>query len=209
MSITYPLTMPTAIKNLADFTLRRMNPQGMSVSPFTGAQQVQASQGQWWEADFSLPPLTRAEADAWEAWALSLDGSKGTFLLGDPEHETPRGALGGNPAVFGSGQTGNELEVYGCTAGVAGWLLAGDFVQLGTGGTARLHRVLEDVETTLDGHAMLKIWPRLRRSPVEDEPLTTTNAQGVFRLKPGAMDFSRVPVFSHFSVTCVEVLEGN
>lgn len=209
MSINYPLIMPTDVKNLASITIRRQEPQNISISPWTGVQQVQVTRAQWWEADFSLPPLTRAQADVWEAFALQLNGSVGTFLLGDPEHETPRGIGGGSPLVDGAGQYENTVEIKNAPANLTTWLMAGDYIQLGTGGTARLYRVLQDVATTSAGTASILVWPSLRRPTIADEPVTINGAQGQFRLTAGALDFSRIPVFSNLSFRALEALDGN
>lgn len=209
MAITYPLIMPTAVINIATITLRKQEPQNISVSPWTGVQQVQNSQGQWWEADVGLPPLTRAQADAWEVFILKLAGAKGTFLMGDPEHTAPRGIGGGNPVIDGVGQTGNTVSVKSCPANLTGWLLAGDFVQIGDAGTARLYRVLEDVDTTNLGTASLTLWPNMRRATIDGEPLTIYNAQGRFRMTPGAKEFARVPMFTTINFTAMEALDGN
>lgn len=208
MAITYPLTPPTDVMDFAAVTWRRVQPQNITISPFSGIQQVQDSTVGYWEASLTLPPMTRAQADAWQAFVLALDGAKGTFLLGDPERGTVRGVGGGNPAVNGSGQTGNQLDVSGAPANVTGWLKAGDYIQLGSGGTARLHCVLEDVNTTGAGTAMLTVWPDLRSSPLNASTVTIDNPVGLFRLKPQSVDFSRVPLFTTLTLEAMEALNG-
>lgn len=208
MAISYPLEMPTAIIGLASFTLRRQEPQVMSVSPWTGVQQVQTSRAQWWEADFSLPPMKREQADEWEAWALQLSGTVGTFLMGDPEHAAPRGIGGGSPVVASGGQYENTLDISAAPANITGWLKTGDFFQLGSGGTARLYRSLTDVDTTSNGDANILCWPSLRRPSIGGEPVTITNPQGRWRLVTGAQDFARVPLFTSTSFRAIEALDG-
>jgi hypothetical protein len=207
MAISYPLTLPT-ITGIAQFTLRAVTSDEVAISPFSFAQQVQLNQGEMWEADVGLPVLTRAQADVWEAFFLSLRGSYGTFLLGDPEHAEARGVLGGAPLVASSGATGTSLDVSGCSANVTGWALAGDFLQLGDGGTARLHRLLENVDTDASGNATLRFWPSIRSSPAVGAPVVMTGAKGLFRLKGRTPDFRRVPLFTSISFTCMEALNG-
>jgi hypothetical protein len=207
MAVSYPLAFPT-ITGVAGFVLRAVTTDEVATSPFSLSQQVQLNQGEMWEADVTLPILTRAQADVWEAFFLSLRGSYGTFLMGDPEHATARGSLGGAPLVASGGQTGNQLDIKGCTPNVAGWGKAGDCFQLGSGGTARLHRLLVDVDTDSSGNATLEFWPVLRASPAVDAPVTFTGAQGLFRLKGRIPDFRRQPLFTNIGFTCMEALNG-
>jgi hypothetical protein len=73
------------------------------------------------------------------------------------------------------GQTGTFL--LGDPLGATPRGTAGDYIQLGSGTTARLHKVLVDQS----GSGTLEIWPALR-STYSGATVTTTNAKGVFRL---------------------------
>lgn len=101
MSIIYPLALPPG-NAIAKVRLTARSIVGLSQSPFTGAQQVQAFPGQWFEAELALKPLGRAEAELWNAWRLKLNGRQGTFLLGDPAGTRPRGTLAGTPLMNGA-----------------------------------------------------------------------------------------------------------
>lgn len=155
---------------------------GQSISPFTASQQVYKYSGQYWEADITLRPMTRDEAEYWISFMLKLNGAYGTFLLGDPNGATPRGVATGTPLVKGANQTGNELLTDGWTNSITGILKAGDYIQLGTGASARLHKVLDDVNSDSGGNATLTIYPALRSSPADNSAITVNNAKGVFRL---------------------------
>jgi hypothetical protein len=61
---------------------------------------------------------------------------------------------------------------------MTGTLKAGDYIQLGSSSTAKLHQVLQD--QTGDGN--LEIWPGLR-SDYSSTSVTFSNPKGVFRLK--------------------------
>jgi hypothetical protein len=179
MAITYPLVLPAA----PGFTRSRLVPRTVvsaSASPFTGEQQVYRHQGEWWEIEASLPPMRRAVAETWLAPLTSLFGKHGTFLFGDPDGKTPFGAFTGTPLVDGAGQTGNVLATKGWTAAIS--LKAGNYIQLGSGTTARLHKLLKDAVVDGAGLAALDIFPRLRESPAADAVIATTNCRGVFRL---------------------------
>jgi len=181
MAITYPRSLPshTGIRSVS---FRAINTVGISASPFTYSQQAVAHSGQRWEIDVTLPPMKRTDAEQWIAWLTSLRGQLGTFTIGDPFGCTPRGSAGGTPLVNGASQTGGELIIDGCTADQTGWLKAGDYVQLGSGGTATLHKVLQDADSDGSGNVTLDIWPYIRNAPSDDAAVVTSNTVGNFRL---------------------------
>lgn len=183
MAETYPLTFPSHT-GIASVTWNADNRVAISESPFTYSQQVVKHAGQRWSGTYTLPVLTRAEADQWNAFLLRLDGSFGTFLAGDPNAATPRGTASssaGTPVVNGASQTGHELAIDGLPTSETGYLKAGDYIQLGSGSSAKLHKVLQDVDTNASGEATLNIWPDLRSSPSDDATVAVSNAKGVFR----------------------------
>lgn len=94
MTITYPLTLPSHT-GFSGLRLTRRSVVAVSTSPFTGKQQVQAHQGQWFELEGTLPPMYRADSDRWIAFLLQLNGMEGTFLAGDPAYRGPRGTITG------------------------------------------------------------------------------------------------------------------
>lgn len=203
MAIVYPLTLPSHT-GLATVTLRAVNQTAMSMSPFTYKQQIHNHSGQRWEAEVQLPPMQRADAEQWIAWLLSLNGRAGTFLMGDPLAATPRGALGGTPLVNGASQVGSSLTIDGCTADVTGWLKAGDYIQLGSAGTATLHKVLQDVDTDGAGQATIDIWPSIRTAPADNSTVVTSNCVGRFRLNAGEQDWT-LSTASMYGVTFAAV----
>ena len=185
MAITYPLSLPTN-KGLAKIRLTANNVVGVSQSPFTAKQQIYKYTGQFWEAEISLPPMKRADAEYWISFLLKLNGSYGTFLLGDPKGGTARGVATGTPLVNGSSQSGNELVTDGWTNSTTGILKAGDYIQLGSDSSSQLYKVLDDVNSNGSGQATLTIWPDIRTSPSDNAAITVSNAKGVFRLSSNA-----------------------
>jgi len=181
MAITYPLSLPSH-KKPSNITFRAVNTVGITQSPFTYAQQAVAHSGQRWECDVTLPQMSRADAEQWIAFLVSLRGQFGTFTLGDPVGASPRGSAGGTPLVNGASQTGGTLNIDGCTASQTGWLKAGDYIQLGTAGTATLHKVLADADSNGSGEVSLDIWPYIRTAPADDATVVVTNTVGRFRL---------------------------
>lgn len=181
MTITFPLSLPSN-RQIAQVRLSTTNAVGYSQSPFNAKQQVYKYSAQFWEADIMLRPMNRDEAEYWISFLLKLNGQYGTFLLGDPNGAIPRGIATGTPLVKGSGQTGNELITDGWTINKTGILKAGDYIQLGTGATSRLHKVLDDVNSDSSGNATLTLYPDLREAPTDNSAIVVNGAKGVFRL---------------------------
>jgi hypothetical protein len=192
MAISYPLTLPT-VSGIQSITLFARNTIAITTSPYTYKQQILKHSGARWEADVTLAPMKRADADEWNAFLTSLNGQFGTFLLGDPLAATPRGSAGvtpGTPLVNGGSQTGNILAIDGCPTSVTGYLKAGDYIQLGAASTTRLYRVLADVNTNENGEATIDIWPDLRESPSNNAAVTVTSTKGLFRLSSNESSFT-------------------
>jgi hypothetical protein len=192
MAISYPLTLPTA-SGIAGVNLRAVNAVAISESPFTYKQQVVAHSGQRWEAEVSIAPMKRADAEEWVAFLVSLKGGLGTFLLGDPNAAAARGSASsapGTPLVNGADQTGDSLTIDGAPNSASNYLRAGDYIQLGGGSSATLHKVLKDVTTNASGQASLDLWPAVRTAPANDATVVVGNCKGVFRLAANLTDWS-------------------
>lgn len=169
MAVSYPLSTPTTI-GFESIELRAINAVATSQSPFTYKQQIVSHGGQRWEASVNIPPVRRDLAAEWKAFLTALKGQTGTFLLGDPDYSSPRGDVS---SCTLSGSAGDE------TAAVImiGTFKAGDYIQLGSGSSARLHQVLIDQT----GNGSLEIWPSLR-ADYTGETVIFSNPKGVFRL---------------------------
>lgn len=194
MAISYPLTLPTSI-GIANITLSANNAVAISQSPFTFQQQIVQHAGQRWTASVSIPPVRRDLAEPWLAFLLALNGPVGTFLLGDPNAKEPRGTA--STATI-TGTAGSSTP----TITKTGTLLAGDYIQIGSGATARLHKVLEDDS----GSGGIEIWPALRSS-VTNANVILTNTVGRFRLSSAQQSFSinEASIYG-ISFDCVEAL---
>ena len=177
MALTYPLSTPTTI-GIESIELRAVNAVAVSQSPFTYKQQIVSHGGQKWEASVSIPSVRRDKASEWKAMLVGLKGQTGTFLLGDPDYATPQGTVS---SCTLTGSAGDETV----TVVMTGTLKAGDYIQLGSAGTARLHQVLLDQ----DGDGDLEIWPALR-ADYTGATVTFNNAKGVFRLSTNLTSWS-------------------
>lgn len=182
MTITYPLDLPTSF-GASDFNIDLVRAVAVSESPFTFSQQVQEHQGEAWDIRFVLTLLNREQAEIYNAFLLKLAGRVGTFTMTIPGSETPQGVATGTPLVDGAGQTGRDLNIKGFTPSTTDILKAGDYVQLGTGATTRLHKILDDVTSDAGGLATLLLAPKIVIAPADNETLIVSNAKGLFRLK--------------------------
>ena len=209
MAISFPISTPTNI-GIANIIFSADNATAISQSPFTFAQQVVKHQGERWRASISLPPMKRVDAENWIAFLLSLRGQYGTFLLGDPNATAPRGSAAttaGTPVVFGANQTGQDLIIDGLPTSVTGYLLAGDYIQLGSGITSNLYKVLTQVNTNGSGVATVTVWPSVTTAPADNATITLNSAKGVFRLANNTASWE-INNISSYGITfdCVEAI---
>lgn len=208
MAITYPLTPPAAPK-IRDVHIGVDFAVTVSQSPFTGLTQTQEFDRALWRGEFKLPKVKRRDGgQAWIAFLVALNGRAGTFLLGDPLAKTPLGVATGTPLVNGAhAARAKMLATDGWTPSTAGILKAGDFIQLGTGATTRLHMVLVDVASNGSGQATLDIRPALRTAIADNAAIVKTNTVGLWRLTENfnPWDYDRLLLYD-IPIKCEEAL---
>lgn len=147
-------------------------------SPINKSVQTIQLGGARWRADYTLRPMNKADAAKWIAFFLKLRGMSETFYGFDPDWITNRGAMGGTPLVNGAGQTGNTLNIDGCTANVTNWLRAGDYFAAG----GELKRLTADVNTNGSGQATLSFEPYFRNAPSDNSAVTIASPKVKMRL---------------------------
>lgn len=76
--IAMPAT-PAAPQSVDGFAV---DPVAISISPFTGSQQVQIWASGWQEVSVSMPPMTQSQATAWVAFLVALQGVANVFQFG-------------------------------------------------------------------------------------------------------------------------------
>lgn len=205
MAIEFPVNFPAV--GIRSMTIRGRNVVGISASPFTGQQQVYKHAGQWWESEVTLPPMKRADAEQVVAFLMSLNGRFGTFLLGDPANASPRGVGTGTPFVNGGSQSGQDLVTDGWTADQTGILKAGDWIQIGSGLSTNLHKVLVDADSDASGNCTLTIWPDIRSGVSDDAVITVSSPKALWRLAANEVEFS-IDEASIYGITfpCIEAI---
>ena len=151
--------------------------------------------------------MKRDDAEEWTGWLISMQGPLGTFLLGDPQGATPRGVATGTPVISGAHVTGlTELATSGWTASQTGILKSGDWIQLGTGITARLYKIMQSTDSDGGGLATLDVFPPLKDALSGGESITTASCKGVFRLSDDEQTYSvDYTTLFGISFTAVEV----
>jgi hypothetical protein len=191
MAITYPLSLPSHT-GIRSASLRAVNAVAVERSPFTFSGQAQASAGQMWQADIQLPPMKYEDAEQWTAWLVSLRGQFGTFTMGDPARAIARGTARGTDTVTvnGGSQTGQDLNITSDQTSETGYLKAGDYIQLGSGSSATLHKVLVDASTDGSGNATVTMWPSVRIAPANGSTVVVQNAVGRWRLASNESEWS-------------------
>lgn len=173
-------TAPTDI-GFAQITFSATNAVATSQSPFTYKQQVVQHVGQAWKASVTIPPVRRDLAEPWIAFLLSLQGPVHTFLLGDPNCTEPRGTATNSSMTATGGVDASSVTL---TISDGTTLKAGDYIQLGTASTSKLHKVLTDVSAT----GVVDIWPNLKDT-YSAAAVTVDNAKGVFRLASNVQEW--------------------
>jgi len=111
------------------------------------------------------------------------------------------------PLVNGGSQVGDTLIIDSCSPSVAGFLLPGDYIQLGSSTTTQFYKVLTQVDTDASGNATLDLWPNLRSSPADNAAITVANTKGRFRLKDNVTQWG-INEISSYGITfdCVEAI---
>lgn len=206
--VSYPLDFPTEL-TVNQLRITSRNAVARSMSSFSYAEQVYDFSGEAWHFSGSMPLMNRDSAEAYVCFFTKLKGRRGTFLFPLPSPvATPRGSWGGTPLVNGAGQTGNTLNIDGLPANTVNVVRQGDFINLGTGSSTRLYKVLDNADSNASGEATLTIWPSLRSSPGDNAAVTYQNVKVLLRSEndiPMNFDISR---FYSMSFDALEALNG-
>lgn len=197
------LSIPSGIvPNALDMALQS-NTQ-IFTSELNGATQTSALPGDKWVATLTFANRSGEEARKIRAFVAALRGRSGRFYFTPFDHRTPDGVATGAPLVKGGSQSGAELVIDGCTPNVTGWLLAGDYFQVGN----ELKLVTEDIDTDASGNATLKFVPPLRTSPPDNDPITTSNPKCIMMLSDDQQSRHQVQPGHIYalSISCEEAL---
>lgn len=190
---TFPSITPTSMS----WELISNTQQFVGIS---GAIQVAQRAGQRWTVTLEFSTLANNDRAVLQAFVAQVLGLADNFTLSPADYD-PRGAFGGTPLVAGGSQTGNSLNLDGCTPSVTNWIRAGDFFQVGN----ELKMATEDASSDGAGAITVSFVPELRAAPADNAVITTTDPEGVFRFVQPRMGWSsRPPFISSMSLECIE-----
>lgn len=183
MAVSYPLSLPSVFHS-SEVVVTPQDLVSRWDGPYDLSEQVYEFPGKRWEFAITVPPMAPRDSEQIVGFLLALRGSYGTFYLGDTSHRTPYGVASGAPTVAaGCAAMSTDLLTTGWTPSVTGILKAGDWLQVGTGNTCRLHKVVQDVNSDGSGNADVVVWPTLRSAYASGTAIITNNPVGVFYLK--------------------------
>lgn len=190
-SYTYPLTMPSG-PGFTSSTFNLLRRTVATVSPFTGAEQVQVFRPLGiWIFKASLPSLrgsaSTTNAYAWQTFLMKLNGKQGSFYAQDPDYKskiatsTKGVQVSGNHYVgattvavspSGSNFTGSEVLFE-----------AGDYISFGSGTSTTLHFVVNQCVAASTTSASIDFEPGLKHDAANGAAIAQgTSAVGVFAL---------------------------
>lgn len=204
---SYPLTHPTDVGfKQSKFSIARA--VAVAESPFTGAQQVHEYDKAQWKATMTLPPMKRETAAKWIAFFMKLHGRKGTFLLGDPDCKTAQGNITGSVTLGADIDVGDyDISLSTSANNITDAFKAGDYIQIDTGGSAKLHMIVEDADTDGTGGATVTVEPPIKVARTLGTTVTYAGAQGLFRMDVSELGWD-ADYLSRFGVTfsCSEAI---
>ena len=152
---SYPLSIPNSPSNFKTSEWRIIRTVAVTQSPFTYKSQSADFGGAVWQTTVELPTMNREQSSSWTAFFLQLHGRAGTFLLGDPDARTIRGGLTSNIQTNASASVGAyDITIDGANASTL-IFKAGDYIQLGSGASSKLHMIISDVTSNSSGVATL------------------------------------------------------
>lgn len=178
---------PTTV-GIQSMTMRLRSAVAMSSSPFSYDQQVFQHQGVRWEAEVTLPPMTRAQAKEYEAFFASLRGMATTFTMANPLHTTT------GTGTISSGSVGDTS----ITASTTATIVAGDYFEVND----RLYIITERTSASA-----IKIMPPLRDAISIGTTMDFTLPAGTWRLATNEIGWSinEASIYG-FTFACVEAL---
>lgn len=208
MAIVFPLTVP--FEEFAEVDVQDVNIATIQQTTFTGKDRLQAFDGDYWRLSMSYRNLPKDIARPVTGFIHSLRNSVGTFVVSFPGYDFPLGAAKDNPAtplVNGDGQAGSrELVVKNAPESIDDWLLPGDIIQVGPDDRPHWHTVLNSTSTNSSGQATVDIWPSLRNTTVNNDPIVTDFPKGLCRLTEAPQISVRRPVLVSLSLSAREVV---
>ncbi len=210
MPVSYPAQVPTS--GITSLSWTNATASLISRSPFTFQGQSQNYPGAIRYAQISVENLNREDAEDWVGFLDSLQGTKGTFLFGDPMAVTSMGTARGTALVKGVNTVTRDIitaKNVPTTGPQSDFLKRGDWIQLGAGLNSRLYKVVSNVnKSNATGNTSnIHLWPSYRITPNVDDVITFENPKGLFRRSTGTFNYSEENGCKYsLSFDCEEVI---
>lgn len=161
-------------------------------SAYTGAVQSRVLGPQRWAISLVAPRwLTRAESAVWVGLILRLRGQANQLAVGDLKNTTPAGTMRGTMTLDGAHSIGATTINIAAGAGQASTtLLTGDWLQIDTGASRELVRLVADATADGSGDIACTVEPPLRLAHSGGASVTWDTPTGLFRMATPAVDWS-------------------
>lgn len=155
------ITLPVGLELVIGIGFGQARYDMVESSDATGAENARLFGPPRWRASLLSPSAMRANRAAqWEALVLRLRGSINRLAVHDPVRPVPLGSMRGSPVLAATAAAGADTASITAT----GTLLAGDWLQFGTGlGSSQLVKVMEDA-TASAGAIAVQFEPPLRKA---------------------------------------------
>jgi hypothetical protein len=157
------ITLPTGLR-IASCTIGQVRYDMMETSDATGHQAARLfGPARWRMSITSHPAMTQADAVIWESLVLRLRGGINHLAIGDPVRKVPRGTMRGTLTLSAQAAAGETtLSITGGAGQASKTLLAGDWLQVGTGLSAQLFKVVTDATANGSGVISVTVEPPVR-----------------------------------------------
>ena len=204
---SYPLSIPTTPSNFSTSEWTIIRTVAVSQSPFTYKSQSADFGGAIWQTTVELPIMNREQSSLWTSFFMQLHGRAGTFLLGDPDARAIRGGLTSSIQTNTTASVGAyDIVIDGANASTL-IFKAGDYIQLGSGASSKLHMIVANVTSNSSGVATLPIEPPLKTAIGNDSQVIYENTKAVMRMDTNDLGWSANQSNNYkFSFTCSEVI---
>lgn len=188
---TYDLSLvPT------DVSIQLVGNTALYTSALSGSAQTVDRQALKWRLRYNYNNLVLNDRATMLGLLASLRGQSNRLRV--PVHDNPkRGAYGGTPLVVGASQTGNTLNIDGCSLSVTNWIRAGDYFSVIVNGEPELKMATLDANSDGAGAVTLTFEPKLRASPLDNaviyvEDGVLSKPKGIFLQSSGESGWTSV-----------------
>jgi len=194
-----PATFPTINGStiIESMSMRIKTSTVTTMSPFSYQQQTQDFGGRLWEAEVTIRPLTHTEALQFDAFIQGLNGTVGTFYMGNPlmtqSHST-------SVTVNGAHLAGDTtINVTSANQGAV--VPAGHHIAIGDHLYVTLSQIPKNQNNTIT------ITPPLREDANDNAAVVVTLPQGTWRLADPKVEYE-ISTAGHYSYTfaCTEAV---